>query len=159
MKLFRRRKPENAEEEDELVLDREAAEEDSIREITEAETGPSTDSPAQAGGVPPADDPLAQMRADAAAEGAAAENSPEGATASPQPVDALDASLMDLFLEAKNEVQEITLGSELPDIPIQDLLSDLVSVSEDLGITPRVRAKPRQDRALDSGLEPDQGGK
>jgi hypothetical protein len=159
VKLFRRRKPENAEEEDELVLDRDAAEEDSIREITEAATGASTDSPAQAGGVPPTDDPLAQMRADAAAEVAAAENPPEGAPASPQPIDALDASLMDLFLEAKNEVQESTLGSELPDIPIQDLLSDLVSVSEDLGITPRVRAKPRQDRALDSGLEPDQGGK
>ena len=170
MKLFRRRKPETAEEEDELVFDIDGEEEDSGHEMAEAaaRTGTSADaaapgaasSPAaQAGPILTPNDPLAQMRADAAAEVAAAENPPEGATASPQPVDALDAGLMDLFLEAKNEVQEITLGSELPDIPIQDLLSDLVSVSEDLGITPRVRAKPRQDRVLDSGLEPDQGGK
>lgn len=158
MRLFRRRKPENAEEEDELVLDRDAAEEDSIREITEAETGASTDSPAQAGAVPPADDPLAQMRADAAAEVAAAENPPEGAPASPQPVDALDAGLMDLFLEAKNEVQESTLASELPDIPIQDLLGDLVSVSRRLGVKPRPRLEPNPGQAGERGLEPHQGG-
>jgi hypothetical protein len=159
VKLFRRRKPENAEEEDELLLDADAAEEASIREITEAETGASTDPPAQAGAVTPADDPLAQMRADAAAEVAAAQNLPEGAPASPQPVDALDADLMDLFLEAKNEVQESTLASELPDIPIQDLLGDLVSVSRRLGVKPRPRLEPNPGQADERGLEPDQGGK
>ena len=159
MKLFRRRKPENAEEEDELLLDADAAAEDSIREIAEAETGASTDSPAQAGGVPPTDDPLAQMRADAAAEIAAAENPPEGAPASPKPDDVLDAGLMDLFREAKNEVQESTLASELPDIPIQDLLGDLVSVSRRLGVKPRPRLKPNPGQADERHLESHQGGK
>ena len=159
MKLFRRRKSENVEEEDELALDADAAEEDSIREITEAETGASTDSPAQAGAVPPADDPLAQMRAEAAAEVAAAENPPEGAPASPQPDDTLDAGLMDLFREAKNEVQESTLASELPDIPIQDLLGDLVSVSRRLGVRPRPRPRAEPGPAGKRALEPDKGGK
>ena len=158
MKLFRRRKPENAEEEDDLLLDTDAAEDDSVRE-TEAETGASTDPPAEAAAIPPADDPLAQMRADAAAEVAAAENPPEGASPSPQPVDALDAGLMDLFREAKNEVQESTLASELPDIPIQDLLGDLVSVSRRLGVKPRPRLEPNPGRAGKRALEPDKGGK
>ena len=159
MRLFRRRKPENAEEEDELLLDADAAEEDAIRETTEAETGASTDSPAQAGGVPPTDDPLAQMRADAAAEIAAAENPPEGAPASPKPDDVLDAGLMDLFREAKNEVQESTLASELPDISIEDLLGDLVSVSRRLGVKPRPRLKPNPGQADERHLESHQGGK
>lgn len=159
MKLFRRRKPENVEEEDELLLDADAAEEDSIREVTETAAGASTDPPAQAGAVPPADDPLAQMRADAAAEVAAAQNPPEGGPPSPQPDDALDAGLMDLFREAKNEVQESTLASELPDIPIQDLLGDLVSVSRRLGVKPRPRLEPNPGQADERGLEPDQGGK
>ena len=159
MRLFRRRKPENAEEEDELLLDADAAEEDSIPEIAEAGTGASTDPPAQAGAVPPADDLFAQMRADAAAEIAAAENSPGGAPASPQPDDALDAGLMDLFREAKKEVQESTLASELPDIPIQDLLGDLVSVSRRLGVKPRPRLEPNPGQADERGLKPDQRGK
>ena len=170
MKLFRRRKPENAEEEDELVFDIDAAEEDSGHEMAEAAAGTGTSadaaapeaasSPAaQAGPILTPNDPLAQMRADAAAETGAAETPSEGAAPSPNLDDPLDAGLMDLFREAKNEVQESTLASDLPDIPIQDLLSDLVSVSECLGITPRVRAKPRQDRALDSDPELRQAGK
>jgi len=159
VKLFRRHKPENAEEEDDLVSNTDAAEEGSTREPTGAATGASTDSPAQAGGVPPTDDPLAQMRADAAAEIAAAENPPEGAPASPKPDDVLDAGLMDLFREAKNEVQESTLASELPDIPIQDLLGDLVSVSRRLGVKPRPRLKPNPGQADERHLESHQGGK
>ena len=170
MKLFRRRKPENAEEEDELVFGADAAEEDPGQEMAEAAatTGPSAGAAApdaaaspvaQAGPILTPDDPLAQMRADAASETAAAETPSEGAAPSPNPDDPLDAGLMDLFREAKKEVQESTLASDLEDIPIQDLLSDLMSVSEGLGITPRVRAKPRQDRALDSEPELRAGGK
>ena len=153
MRLFRRRKPENAEEEDDLISNTDAAEEDSTREPTGAATGASTDPPTQAEAVPPTNDPLAQMRADAAAEIAAAENPPEGAPASPKPDDVLDAGLMDLFREAKNEVQESTLASELPDIPIQDLLGDLVSVSRRLGVRPRPRLEPNPGQADEDGLE------
>ena len=170
MKFFRRRKPENGEEEDDLLFDTDGEEEDSGHEMAGATAGTGTSadaaapeaasSPAaQAGPILTPNDPLAQMRAEAAAELAAAEKPSEGAAPSPQPDDPLDAGLMDLFREAKNEVQESTLASDLEDIPIQDLLSDLMSVSEGLGITPRVRAKPRQDRALDSDPELRQAGK
>jgi hypothetical protein len=158
VKLFRKRKRDNAEE-DEPLLDSDVEEEDSTRETTAAATEASTDPPAQAGAVPPVDDPVAQMRADAAAEAAAAENPPEGATASPQPVDALDAELMDLFREAKNEVEEATLASQLPDIPIQELLGDLVSVSQRLGVKPRPHLEANPGEAGERGLEPDEGGK
>ena len=67
--------------------------------------------------------------------------------------------LMDLFREAKNEVQESTLASELPDIPIQDLLGDLVSVSRRLGVKPRPRLEPNPGQAGKRALEPDKGGK
>jgi len=159
MKLFRRRKPENGEQEDDLVVDADAAEEDSGQEMAEAAPEAAAGAAAEPGPILAPDDPLAQMRADAASEAAAAETPSEGAASSPNPADPLDAGLMDLFREAKNEVQESTLASDLEDIPIQDLLSDLVSVSEGLGITPRVRAKPRQDRALDSEPELRAGGK
>jgi hypothetical protein len=149
VKLFRKRKPENDEEEDELAFDTDAAEEDSGQEMAEAAASP----PAQAEPTLTPDDPLAQMRAEAAGETAVAENPSEGAAPSPQPDDPLDPGLMDLFREAKNEVEESTLASELPDIPIQDLLSDLVNVSQCLGITPRVRAQPRRVRAVDSDGE------
>ena len=159
MKLFRRRKPEIGEEEDELAFDTDATEEDSGQEIAAAALEAAASPAAQAGPIPPPDDPLAQMRADAAAETAAAETPSEGAAPSPQPDDPLDAGLMDLFREAKNEVQESTLASDLEDIPIQDLLSDLMSVSEGLGITPRVHAQPRRVRAIDSDGELPAGGK
>jgi len=157
VKLFRRRKNDNAEE-DEPLLDADVAEEDSIRETTEAAAGASTDPPAQAGAVPPAGDPLAQMRADAAAEVAAAED-PLAGVSSHQPADSLDPGLMDLFREAKDEVEEATLASQLPDIPIQELLGDLVNVSERLGVKPRPHLEPNPDEAGERGLDPDEGGK
>ncbi|HJX61646.1 MAG TPA: hypothetical protein VJ578_03665 [Dehalococcoidia bacterium] len=159
VKLFRRRKPENGEAEDELAFDADAAEEDPGQETAEAALDAAAGVAADAGPILAPLDPLAQMRADAAAEAAAAETPSEGAAPSPNPDDPLDAGLMDLFREANNEVQESTLASDLEDIPIQDLLSDLVSVSECLGITPRARPRPKQDRALDSDPELRQAGK
>ena len=165
MKLFRmRRKPESGEEEKELVLDTDAQEEAFAQEMTEAEaeTGASAGAPtpeaaaspaAQAAATPPPDDPLAQIRADAAGEIAAGEKPPEGGAASPQPDDPLDPDLLELFREAKNEVVESILASELPDIPIQDLLSDLVSVSQELEIALPARAKPNLDQASKPGKD------
>lgn len=154
MKLFRmRRKPENGEEEKELILDTDADDEDAVEEMdeAEAETGGPAGAPTLAAGAGPSDqtdasalraDPLAQISAEAASEPAAAEKPPDGDPASPPAQDSLDDGLLDLFREAKNEVQETTLGSELPDIPIQELLGDLVSISRRLGIPSEVRAKP-----------------
>ena len=149
MKLFRKRKPGNAEEEDELLLDGDA-EEGYIRDVTEAATGAPTDPPAQAEVVVPVDDPIAQMRADATSA-AASENPLEGAPTSPG--DLLDAGLLDLFREAKEEVEETTLASQLPDIPIQELLGDLVSLSQRLGVEPRPRLEANPDQVGE--LDPD----
>jgi len=157
MKLFRKRKPENAEEEDDLLSDADTAEEDSVRDVTEAATGASTDPPAQTG-VVPADDPIAQMRADAAAEAAAAENPLEGAPATPQAGD-LESSLLDIFTEAKEEMEEATLASQLPDIPIQELLGDLVTLSQCLGVKPRPRLSVSPLEEGELSIDPDEGGK
>ena len=151
MKLFRKRhKSEDGEEEEELVLDTDT-EEELAEEAAEAE-------PAPASAVSPSD-PLAQIRADADNETAAGKTPSEGDPAPSQPDDSLDASLLELFREAKNEVEESTLASELADIPIQDLLSDLVSVSQELGATPR--AHPAASQRKTSNVDPKhgQGGK
>lgn len=165
MKLFRtRRKPENGDEEQELVLDTDVVEEDFGQKAPEA-LGESALAP-EAGAAVQADimpsdpgDPLVQLPSEPT-EVMPAEGKPTPADpASPPPEDPLDTDLLDLFREAKNEAQETTLASELPDIPIQDLLSDLVSVSQELGITPRVRAEPRQHKTSGTGPELREGGK
>jgi hypothetical protein len=155
MKLFRlRRKPESGEEEKELILDTDAEGQAPAQEMTgaEAKTGASADAPtpATAPEAPaPEGDLLAQIGAEAASEIEAAEKTPENDPSLPQEDDSLDPDLLDLFREAKNEVVEITLASELPDVPIEDLLSDLESISQGLGITPRARADPSYDKAQD----------
>ena len=157
MKLFRKRKPENAEEEDDLLSDGDPAEEGSIRDVTEAATEGSTDPPAQTGAFAPALDPVAQMRADAAAE-VASENPLEGAPATPQAGD-LESSLLDIFTEAKEEMEEATLASQLPDIPIQELLGDLVTLSQCLGVKPRPRLSVSPLEEGELSIDPDEGGK
>lgn len=160
MKLFRlNRKSESGEEEKELVLDTDAEEQAPAQEMAEAETGASADAPtaaaapedaAQAETPTPAGDLMAQIGAEVASESEDAEKTPESDPGSPQGDDSLDPDLLELFREAKNEVVETTLASELPDIPMQDLLSDLENVSQRLGIAPRARADPRHDKAQDS---------
>jgi len=160
MKLFRlRRKPESGEEEKELVLDTDAEGQAPAQETTEAEAEASADAPtaaaapedaAQPETLAPVGDLMAQIGAEVASESEAAEKTPENDPGSPQADDSLDPDLLELFREAKNEVVETTLASELPDIPMQDLLSDLENVSQRLGITPRARTDPRHDKAQDS---------
>ena len=103
-------------------------------------------------------DLLVEADAEAESEIETGGRTPENGAASPETDEPLDPGLVQLFVEAKNEVQEATMASELPDIPIQDLLSDLVSVSRDLGISPRARVEPKQDRPRGEGPG-DQGGK
>jgi hypothetical protein len=161
MKLFRlNRKSESGEEEKELILDTDAEGQAPAQEMTEAEAkaGASLDAPtaaaaaeaaAQTEAPAPAGDLLAQISAEATSEIEAAEKTPENDPGSPQGDDSLDPDLLALFREAKNEIVETTLASELPDIPMQDLLSDLENVSQRLGITPRARADPSHDKAQD----------
>ncbi len=155
MKLFRRRKPEGGEGEDEkeLALDIGAEEPPLDQGATEAEA--STDAPtpeapaaadAQAAAPASSTDLLAQIDAETTREMEAAEKAPESGAGPPQGDDLLDPNLLELFREAKNEVVESTLASELEDIPIEDLLSDLTSVSRGLGITPRAGPRPTVDQ-------------
>ena len=50
------------------------------------------------------------------------------------------------------------LASGLEDIPIRDLLGDLVSVSQELGIKPRIRPSTQERTARNRDSEPDEGG-
>jgi hypothetical protein len=90
----------------------------------------------------PEGDLLAQTDAEAASEVETTEQAPENNGGSPRLDDSLGPALLDVSRDAKSEAPENTLASELPDIPIQDLLSDLVSVGQRLGIAPRARAEP-----------------
>ncbi|UCH86940.1 MAG: LysM peptidoglycan-binding domain-containing protein [Dehalococcoidia bacterium] len=52
------------------------------------------------------------------------------------------------------EPEESTPTSQPEDIPIQDLLSDLVGVSHRLGVAPRPRTEPASDEAPDANARP-----
>jgi hypothetical protein len=131
VKLFRKRTPENDEGADEL-LDTDGAEEAAAQETPEVAPADAAEPEA----VLTPDEPLAQ-------------ESPEGTAPPSKPDDLFDGGLMDLFREAQNEVEESTLATDLPDIPMEDLLSDLVSVSRRLGIEPGTGSL-RRANALDS---------
>jgi hypothetical protein len=77
-------------------------------------------------------DLMVDVGPEAGSEAEAGGRAPENGAASPEPDEPLDPSLVQLFLEAKNEAQESALASELPDIPIQELLSELVSLRRSL---------------------------
>jgi hypothetical protein len=152
MKLFRlRRKPRSGEEEKELVLDTDAEAQAHVQDITEAqveaEAPPDTPSPdveveapapTQEEAPAPEGDLMTQISAETDGEIETEEEASEE--------DPLDPDLVDIFREAKNEVEESTLASELEDITTQDLLSDLVSVSQSLSRTLRARAESGRDR-------------
>jgi LysM repeat protein len=87
-----------------------------------------------------------------------AQDTPEAEGVLLQEDDPLDPNLLDIFHAAKNEVEESTPPSGLADIPVQDLLSDLVGVSYRLHATSRVRAEPGYGEAPDLGPEPSEEG-
>jgi LysM repeat protein len=99
----------------------------------------------------------AQNEADAEVEPEASPDIPTQVQA-PVPEDAL---VIQTNTEAANETgaEESAPASELADIPIQDLLGDLVGVSRRLGVTPRAHAEPcsdepRSDETPDVSTEP-----
>jgi hypothetical protein len=143
MKLFRvGRKPKSGEENRELVLDTEAEAEAPIQDEAGAEVeaeAPADAAPAEGEAPAPEGDLLTQIGAEADSE-IEAEDGP------PQEDDPLDPELLDIFREAKNEVMESTLASELEDIPAQDLLTDLMGVSRQLGTALRARARADRGR-------------
>jgi len=152
MRFFRlRRTPESDEAEKELVLDTDAEVQAPAQDTPEAEeetpeSAAEADTPTEGEAPAPEGDLLAPIGAEADAEIEAEQEAPETEGGSPQGDDSLDPDLLDIFRAAKNEVQESTLAAELDDIPVQDLLSDLVGMSHHLRTTPRAQAQPGQDR-------------
>jgi hypothetical protein len=139
MKLFRvGRKPKSGEENRELVLDTEAEAEAPVQDEVEA-GAPADAAPAEGEAPAPQGDLLTQI-------GAEADSEIEAEGDSPQEDEPLDPELLDIFREAKNEVLESTLASELEDIPAQDLLTDLMGVSRQLGTALRARARADKGR-------------
>jgi hypothetical protein len=98
------------------------------------EAGTAEDAPEEA--PPPQDNLLAQIGAEADAE-LAKEEAAAAEGASPTDKDELDPELLDIFRDARNEIQESSLAAELEDIAVQQLLDDLASVSQRLGVPPR----------------------
>jgi LysM repeat protein len=175
MKLFRlRRKPDSGEDERELVLDTDTQAEDQAKDPTEGEAEASAEAPAPEASAPtqeeaqppeaappiqgdapaPEGDLLARIGAEANREMEAEEKASQGEGGTPQGDDSLDPDLLDIFREAKNEVVESTLASELEDIPVNDLLSDLVGISRRLGATPRAHPEPGPPPLPDPRPEP-----
>ena len=66
---------------------------------------------------------------------------PENGAAALETDEPLDPALEQLFREANAEAEEGVLVSELPDIPIQDLLNELVALGRRLGIEPSAHAE------------------
>jgi len=58
----------------------------------------------------------------------------------PTEEEAADGDLLDIFRDAKNEVVENSLASEVDHVSIADLMKDLAGITVDLGVKPRVRA-------------------
>lgn len=101
-------------------------------------------------------DPLGSLSSDAPAPDPAADTPQADGEEAPKPEgDALaglaDAGgdsdgagddLLDIFRDAKEESEEGSLVKELDDVPISDLLTDVVSLSQRLGVTPSSERKP-----------------
>ena len=88
-------------------------------------------------------DPLVELGAEVGSEADTGGRLPANGAA-PETDEPLDPALEQLFLQANAEAQESLAASELPDIPIQDLLNELVSLSRRLGIEPPARAEPAE---------------
>lgn len=148
MKLFRiKRKPKSGEENRELVLDTETEAQAPAQDETGAEVEAEAPADTPAPDAAPAEGEAPAPQGDVLTQiGAEADSEIEAEGDSPQEDEPLDPELLDIFREAKNEVLESTLASELEDIPAQDLLTDLVGVSRQLGTALRARARPDKGR-------------
>jgi hypothetical protein len=143
MKLFRLKgKHDDPDAEKELVLDTGTAD-DSAPEpqsSLEPESAPPVADEAveiasneeEAPPPPPEDNLLAQISAQADKEMAEQEELAAGAT-SPDD-DTLDPSLLDIFKDAKTEVEEGSLAADLEDIPAREVLEEMRAISRGLGI-------------------------
>ena len=99
-------------------------------------------------------DPLAELGAEVGSEADTGGRLPVNGAA-PETDEPLDPALEQLFRQANAEAQESLAASELPDIPIQDLLNELVSLGRCLGIEPLARAQPAEPANRGDSGEPE----
>jgi len=101
--------------------------------------------------APNGDNFLAQISAQADKEMAEQEQLIAGSSAANS--DPLDPGLLDIFRDAKNAVQESSLATELEDVPAQELLDELMSVSQGLGITSGAPRRSREEETVEPGAD------
>lgn len=176
MKLFRLKgKHDDPNAERELVLDTGTADDSTPEAQSPPEPGPVPAAPDEAvaeipsnqeEGPAPQDNFLAEISAQADKE--MAEQEQLAAGASPQDDDALDPGLLDIFRDAKSEVEESSLAAELESVSAREILDEIRGIGQRLGI-PSERLRRRHDdtagrlaadtaqRQAEHG-EPDAGG-
>ncbi|MGQ9571951.1 MAG: LysM peptidoglycan-binding domain-containing protein [Dehalococcoidia bacterium] len=147
MKLFRlRRKAESGEQEKELVLDTEAEPETRLQDGAEADVNAQAVPDTRASEAAP----FLYMASEGESELESEQRTPEAKSASPQEASSLDPRLLDALREDENSIPAGTPASQPEDIPIRDLLSDLVGVSRRLGIEPHTSTEPTADQPCDA---------
>ena len=121
--------------------------------VTRIEPRPGTPAPsaelAEAGATDAADDPLAPSTG-TDAEPAAADDPLSDLDGDDEEEESGD-DLLDIFKETKEETEEGSLASEVDDIAIDDLLSDVVGMSQRLGVTPA--KKDRRAAAVEPEID------
>lgn len=108
----------------------------------------------QATATAPAADPLQGLRPDTATgvQPEAAQSDPLAgvAEAAATPAEGpMDPGLLDIFRDVREETEEGGLASEIEDVPIGDLMSDLMNISDRLGISPAARKRVEAALALE----------
>jgi hypothetical protein len=160
MKLFRfKGKPDDPSAEKELVLDTDAEEASAaqVQPSPTAEPAPEArqEAPVDVTGDPEARPPsqesfLAEIGAEADKEMAEQERLIAGEGL--QEDDALDPGLVDLFRDAKTEVEESSLAAELDNIPAREILDEITEVSQRLGVpSDGLRSRPEGGEELADG--------
>jgi hypothetical protein len=155
MKLFRSKgKHDDPDSEKELVLDTGADGDSSPEAQSPPEPGPAPAASEEAATEIPADQVeqpasqdnfLAEISAQASKEMAEQEQPADGAPS--QDDDALDPGLLDIFKDARTEVEEGCLAADLENIPAQEILEEMRAVSHGLGIPPNGLGRSHDDKA------------
>lgn len=73
-----------------------------------------------------------------------------------QPAEGMDPNLLDIFRDAKQETEEGSLASEVEEVPIRDLLSDLWSIGRRLGVRPASQRPQEPERVTFPAPEPEE---
>ncbi len=119
---------------------------------SDGSTGPAPEAPAPAAVPASHEDLFAQLGAEAMNEPAADQTDPLTGHPSAED-DALDPELLDIFRDAKSEVEESSLAAQLENVPIDELLSEAVGIGQRLGVKVDRQPGPSTERTPDGEPE------